>query len=94
MDRHDTTLTPFIKAGICANLAWITVWPIDVVKTRRQSGKYNDRSVLWLLRDALTKGDMYRGLSVGMMRSFIANGASMEVYTIVEKELRRQLREG
>lgn len=94
MNRYDTTLTPFITAGICANLAWITVWPIDVVKTRRQSGKYNDRSVLWLLRDALIKGDLYRGLSVGMVRSFIANGASMEVYTVVERELRRQLSEG
>ena len=64
------------------------------MKTRRQSGKYNDRSVLWLLRDALIKGDLYRGLSVGMVRSFIANGASMEVYTVVERELRRQLSEG
>jgi len=28
-------------------------------------------------------------LSLGMLRSFIANGASMEVYTIVERELRK-----
>ena len=68
------------------------MWPIDVVKTRRQSGKYNGKSVLWIISDALKKGDMYRGLSVGMVRSFIANGASMEVYTIVERELRRNFR--
>lgn len=64
-----------------------------MVKTRRQSGKYTDKSVLCILRDAVEKGDMYRGLSVGMVRSFIANGASMEVYTIVERELRKQFRE-
>jgi hypothetical protein len=77
---------------MCANLAWITVWPLDVVKTRRQSGQYNDKSVLCILRDAIKNGDLYRGLSVGMVRSFIANGASMEVYTMVERELRKQFR--
>lgn len=88
--KRDMTVTPFIKAGICANLAWLTIWPLDVVKTRRQSGRYNGKSVAWLLGDAIRKGDMYRGLSVGMLRSFIANGASMEVYTIVERALKRQ----
>ena len=88
--KRDMTVTPFIKAGICANLAWLTVWPLDVVKTRRQSGKYNGKSVAWLLGDAIRKGDMYRGLSVGMLRSFIANGSSMEVYTIVERALKGQ----
>ena len=68
------------------------MWPIDVVKTRRQSGKYNDKSVMFILRDVLKRGDMYRGLSVGMARSFIANGASMEVYTVVERELRKHFR--
>mmetsp|Transcript_22628 Transcript_22628/g.54652 ORF Transcript_22628/g.54652 Transcript_22628/m.54652 type:complete len:101 (+) Transcript_22628:3-305(+) len=88
--KHDMAVTPFIKAGICANLAWLTIWPLDVVKTRRQSGRYNGKSLFWLLGDAIRKGDMYRGLSVGMLRSFIANGASMEVYTIVERALKRQ----
>jgi len=93
LGRYDVTVSPFIKAGICANLAWITVWPSDVVKTRRQSGKYDDKSVMWILRDAMRRGDLYRGLSVGMARSFISNGASMEVYTVVERELKRQFRE-
>lgn len=85
--KHDLKVTPFIKAGICANLAWLTIWPLDVVKTRRQSGKYDGKSLVWLIGDAFRSGHMYRGLSVGMLRSFIANGASMEVYTVVEKEL-------
>eukprot|EP00804_Cyclotella_cryptica_P026679 CCRYP_007917-RA/>CCRYP_007917-RA protein AED:0.12 eAED:0.12 QI:122/1/1/1/1/1/3/398/286 len=92
LERTNTNLAPFLKAGICANLAWFTVWPLDVVKTRRQSGKYNDKSLLWLLRDAVSKGDMYRGLSAGMLRSFFANGFSMEVYMVVERELRKEFR--
>ena len=88
LDKRDMTLSPFLKAGICANLAWFTMWPVDVVKTRRQSGKYEGRSLLWLLNDTIRSGDMYRGLTAGMLRSFFANGVSMEVYTLVEKELK------
>jgi hypothetical protein len=62
-----------------------------VIKTRRQSGKYDGKSLFYLLKDAMRTGDMYRGLSVGMLRGFIANGASMEVYSIVEKELKRYM---
>jgi len=60
------------------------------MKTQRQSGKYDGKSLDWLLRDAVQKGDMYRGLSVGMLCGFIANGASMEVYTIAERGLKEQ----
>ncbi len=61
---------------------------MDVVKTRRQSGKYDGRSLGWLLGDAFRKGDMYRGLSMGMLRSFMTNLFSMEGYTVVERELK------
>jgi len=88
LENRDMTLSPFLKAGICANAAWFTIWPFDVVKTKRQSGKYEGRSLLWLLKDIIRTGDMYRGLSAGMLRSFFANGVSMEVYTRVEKELK------
>jgi hypothetical protein len=87
-------IMPGIKAGICGNMAWLTIWPLDVVKTRRQSGRYDGRGLLWLLKDAIRGGDMYRGLSMGMLRSFVANFCSMEVYTVVERELRVYLREG
>lgn len=90
-ENIDMQVTPFIKAGTCANLAWLTVWPLDVVKTRRQSGKFDGKSLVWLLGDAIRKGEMYKGLSVGLARSFIANGASMEVYTLVERELKARI---
>lgn len=89
--RYDMTVSPFIKAGSCATLAWLTIWPLDVVKTRRQSGKYEGKSLVYLLKDVIRTGDMYKGLSVGMIRGFVANGASMEVYKLVEGMLRRQM---
>ena len=92
---YDKTLSPFFIAGICSNMAWLTVWPSDVIKTKRQSGKYEGRSIGWLVKDMIrTPGDMYRGLSAGMIRSFFANGISMEVYTRVEKALKVVLSDG
>ena len=41
-DRQN--LSPFAKGAICANLAWLTVWPADVIKTQRQSGNYASKS--------------------------------------------------
>ena len=78
----------FICSVLCANAAWFTIFPFDVVKTRRQSGKFEGRSILWLCKDVIKSGDMYRGLTAGMLRSFFANGVSMEVYTGVERELK------
>lgn len=87
-DVDPGSVAPFWKAGTCANLAWLTIWPLDVVKTRRQSGRYDGRSVTWLLADAARTGQLYRGLGPGLLRSFVANGASMEVYAFVEKKLK------
>jgi hypothetical protein len=93
MEKRGYDVAAGVQAGICANMAWLTIWPLDVVKTRRQSGKYDGRSLGWLLGDAFRKGDMFRGLSMGMLRSFVANGISMEVYNWVEAELRIRFRE-
>lgn len=80
-------LSPFWLGGICANMAWLTVWPLDVVKSRVQSGKYEGKSMMNVLKDARKSGHLYRGLVPGLTRSFIANGSSMVVYKYVEAEL-------
>lgn len=83
-----TGLSPFAKGAICANLAWITCWPMDVIKTQRQSGNYskNDRAVK-LLYDNFKQGKMYKGILPGLARSTIANGSSMVVYEAVHASL-------
>lgn len=82
------SLTPFAKGAICANLAWLTVWPADVVKTQRQSGNYDAKSSsLSLLKDNIKSGRMFRGVVPGLARSSVANGSSMVVYEFVHKSL-------
>eukprot|EP00537_Pseudo-nitzschia_pungens_P002174 CAMPEP_0172363172 /NCGR_PEP_ID=MMETSP1060-20121228/6594_1 /TAXON_ID=37318 /ORGANISM="Pseudo-nitzschia pungens, Strain cf. cingulata" /LENGTH=282 /DNA_ID=CAMNT_0013085855 /DNA_START=400 /DNA_END=1248 /DNA_ORIENTATION=- len=77
-------LSPFCKGAICANLAWLTCWPADVVKTQRQSGNYaRTSSTLELLGENFRNGRLFRGLVPGLVRSTIANGSSMVVYEYV-----------
>jgi hypothetical protein len=86
-DVNPAAGSPFLKGGICANLAWLTIWPLDVVKSRLQSGHYPGKSPWTILRDAIRDGHLYRGLVPGLTRSFIANGCSMVVYKHVERSL-------
>lgn len=81
-------LGPFWTGAICANLAWLTIWPIDVVKSQVQSGKFPGRSALSLFLENMTSvRSLYRGLLPGLTRSFLANGCSMVVYARVLEEL-------
>jgi len=34
----------FLTGALCANLAWLTVWPLDVVKSQVQSGNFKGQS--------------------------------------------------
>ena len=87
-------LTPFWKGAICANLAWLTVWPGDVVKTQRQSGNYEGVSALGLLKENIATGRMYKGVLPGLGRSTIANGSSMVVYEMTHVALSEYYRVG
>ena len=87
MTSENNNLTPFAKGAICANLAWMTIWPSDVVKTQRQSGNYSNESALKLQRNNIKNGNMFRGLVPGLARSTIANGCSMVVYEYVHTTL-------
>jgi len=82
-------LSPFWSGAICSNLAWLTIWPLDVVKSQLQSGKYTN-GVMGLLRDGWQTGQFTRGLAPGLARSFIGNGCSMVVYKKVEAFLKEQ----
>lgn len=80
-------LTPFWNGALCANMAWLTIWPLDVLKSRRQSGLYENVSSLELLARLMRNGEMFRGVLPGLARSTVANGTGMFVYAIVQKEL-------
>ena len=81
--------SPFVYGATCSNLAWLTVWPFDVVKTQRQSGRHPGVSAPALLANAFREGALFRGLLPGLVRSSIANGTSMVVYKKAHAELSR-----
>ena len=82
-----SSLSPFAKGAICANLAWLTIWPWDVVKTQRQSGNHSGGSAIRLLVNNFKEGVLFKGLVPGLARSTIANGCSMVAYEFVHREL-------
>lgn len=83
----DAALGPFLNGALCANLAWLTIWPLDVVKSQRQSGMFAGQSSWALLVNAAKTGKLYRGLLPGLLRSSVANGCAMTVYTEVKKRV-------
>ena len=91
MDQQQLNLTPFAKGAICANLAWLTIWPADVIKTQRQSGNYAQANPLVLFQQNLQKGKLFRGLLPGLLRSTVANGVGMAVYEWVQTTLTEAL---
>jgi solute carrier family 25 (mitochondrial carnitine/acylcarnitine transporter), member 20/29 len=92
----DGPLAPFFKGGVCATLAWWTVWPLEVVKSQIQAaskiGGGGDAHAL--NRGPLTIVARFRyilqtqgvgafrtGLLAGTLRSILANGASMLAFS-------------
>lgn len=82
-------LSPFMTGAVCASLAWLTIWPIDVIKSQTQSGNYKGKGFGTLLSDLHRSGALYRGLVPGLTRSGIANGTSMVIYRKVEAYLNK-----
>ena len=80
----DGGLGSFWTGALCASLAWTTVWPLDVAKSQLQSGNYEGKSFMYLLKDLFRTGLIFRGIVPGLTRSAIANGCSMVVYKKVE----------
>jgi len=78
-------LSAFWTGALCSNLAWLTVWPLDVIKSQRQSGNYAGKSSRALLAEAARSGLLFRGVVPGLARSTVANGCAMVVYKKVEE---------
>lgn len=78
-------LSPFWLGALSSNMAWLTVWPLDVVKSQRQSGNYPGMGAWSLLVEAARGGLLFRGVMPGLMRSTLANGFAMMAYKNVEE---------
>ena len=89
-------LGPFFKGGIAATAAWAFAFPFETAKSEIQAdttGRYkNLRGSTWKVIHQLYKEGgikrLYRGFGPGASRSFVANGASMIVYSWFQDTVR------
>jgi solute carrier family 25 (mitochondrial carnitine/acylcarnitine transporter), member 20/29 len=89
-------LGPFFKGGICATAAWGFAFPFETAKSEIQAdttGRFkNLRGGTWRVIHELYKQGgikrLYRGFAPGASRSFVANGASMIIYSWFQDSVR------
>ena len=102
LERHHSSLMstpllgPFVKGGICATAAWWLVWPFENLKNQVQARTAGvDANASWaqraahVVRQSGLRG-LYRGILPGTLRSVIANGASMAVFTSCQAAQRKR----
>lgn len=80
-------LGPFFKGGICATLAWWLIWPFETIKSQIQSTNVGPKTITKRLFWFVKKYgffSLYRGILPGSLRSLIANGSSMAVFTVCQ----------
>ena len=87
VSKQYVQLSPFWLGSSCASLAWLTIWPLDVVKTQLQSGAAPQGSFFRVLVDVVRSGALFRGLAPGLVRSSISNGCAMMAFKEVERLL-------
>ena len=80
-------LSPFWTGALCANAAWLCIWPLDVVKSRTQSGLFEGYTFRQHIREAARSGVLFRGLLAGLGRSTLANGSAMVAYKYSQTKL-------
>ena len=82
-------LSPFMSGALCSTMAWLTIWPLDVVKSKLQSGLFKNQSATSILLNMIKNHpkQLFSGVAPGLIRFAIANGSSMYMYKYVERNL-------
>lgn len=66
---------PILLSGAIAGVSsWFSVYPLDTIKTRLQSGSATS------FKNALQQGKLWKGLNLSLLRAFITNGIGFYVY--------------
>jgi solute carrier family 25 carnitine/acylcarnitine transporter 20/29 len=85
-------MDPFMRGGLATTAAWTCVWPLDVVKSNMQASTgSSSRSLSSVIRSVIGSGNMFRGYTAGITRSFVANGASLKAYQVSQKFISKHL---
>ena len=70
---------PFIAGGFAGVSSWLSSYPVDTLKTRKQL--YQDKTFTEIIR----MGSLYKGLPITLVRAFIVNGTSFYIYNFFKK---------
>lgn len=89
-DRHAPSLFatpvvgPFLKGGVAATAGWWLAWPLEVAKSRVQSGLHDGGARAALAAAVKEHGwrGLYRGIGPGTVRSLVGNGAALSSYEL------------
>lgn len=72
---YNYQLPSFLSGGIAGINSWLFTYPLDTLKSRKQS--YHTKS----LQELIFMGSLYNGLGITLLRSFIVNGTSFYLYS-------------
>ena len=70
----DNNINTFISGGITGCISWISSYPIDVIKTRIQSGECKT------ITESIQMKNLWRGISVCLYKAFIVNAIGFYTY--------------
>ena len=83
-------LGPFVTGGLASTMAWLIIWPLEFIKSQVQGHYGPETSIVGRMRLVMKERGffgLYRGLAPGIIRSFIANGASMLVMHYAQRKV-------
>ena len=78
--KEEHNISPLVAGAATGLFGWIVTYPVDVIKTRIQSNSANS------LKQALSQGNLWRGIMPVLIRAPIVNGASFWVYNYLSEE--------
>lgn len=70
----DNNINSFIGGALAGVASWTSTYPIDVIKTRIQSGI--------VLKEAINMGNYWRGYNFCIFRAILVNGLSFGIYDL------------
>lgn len=74
---------PILLSGSIAGVSsWFSIYPLDTIKTRLQSGLAKS------VREAIRQRNLWRGLHLCLGRAFITNGIGFYVYEVASSAYR------
>ena len=70
----DNNMPILLSGGIAGCISWVFSYPVDVIKTRIQSGECNT------IKQSIKMGNLWSGISLCLIRAFIVNSVGFYTY--------------